>query len=145
MCQNYKCNQQNGQPLTTNQSFQEIDHRKAILFPPAGWSIIPGFGYLTLFSAISANRTISLVFCRWPPSFSLTNVLLTLIPRRQLLRKRVPARESLAGLRIRFHDVFYLLRHPETYLFLPGVSCRVPCFAVVWRDLRLWLFLPCLL
>ncbi|OLD57268.1 MAG: hypothetical protein AUI54_03355 [Acidobacteria bacterium 13_1_40CM_2_56_5] len=100
-------------PLDYKPKFQEIDHRKAIL--SLRWLVIILASYLTLFSYIGTER-FPMVFAA-AAAFSLTNVLLTLIP---------------------VSTTFYLLRNPETYLYLAFLA--VFLLAVVWRDLRLVLF-----
>ncbi len=120
-------------PLDYKPKFQEIDHRKAIL--SLRWLVIILASYLTLFSYLGTER-FPLVFAA-AAAFSLTNVLLTLIPRRYFLMKRV--QQGIALLDFVFvSTTFYLLRNPETYLYLAFLA--VFLLAVVWRDLRLVLF-----
>src|SRR2546426_11434628 len=116
-------------PLDYKPKFQEIDHRKAIL------SLRCLASYLTLFSYIGTER-FPMVFAA-AAAFSLTNVLLTLIPRRYFLMKRV--QQGIALLDFVFvSTTFYLLRNPETYLYLAFLA--VFLLAVAWHDLRLVLF-----
>ena len=120
-------------PLDYKPKFQEIDHRKAIL--SLRWLVIILASYLTLFSYIGTER-FPMVFAA-AAAFSLTNVLLTLIPRRYFLMKRV--QQGIALLDFVFvSTTFYLLRNPETYLYLAFLA--VFLLAVVWHDLRLVLF-----
>src|SRR5881409_1445977 len=107
-------------------SASDIDHRKAIL--SLRWLVIILASYLTLFSYLGTER-FPMVFAA-AAAFSLTNVLLTLIPRRYFLMKRI--QQGIALLDFVFvSTTFYLLRNPETYLYLAFLA--VFLLAVVWR------------
>src|SRR6266850_615895 len=113
--------------------FQEIDHRKAIL--SLRCLVIILSSYLTLFNYLGTER-FPMVFAA-AAAFSLTNVLLTLIPRRHFLERRI--RKGIAVLDFVFvSTTFYLLRAPDTYLYMAFLA--VFLLAVMWRDLRLVLF-----
>src|SRR5437016_2825349 len=109
---------------------QEIDHRKAIL--SLRWLLIILASYLTLFSYIGTEQ-FSLVFGT-AIAFSLSNVALMFVPKRQFLQRRV--QRVIAFLDVLFVSAtFHLLRTPETYLYLAFLA--VFLLAIMWRDLRL--------
>ncbi len=116
----------------------EIDHRKAIL--SLRWLLIILASYLTLFSHIGTEQfgteQFSLVFGT-AIAFSLSNVALTFVPKRQFLQRRV--QRVIAFLDVLFVSAtFHFLRTPETYLYLAFLA--VFLLAIMWRDLRLVLF-----
>lgn len=121
-------------PLDLKPQFQpEIDHRKAIL--SLRWLLIILASYLTLFSSLGTER-FPFVFA-FAIGFSVTNVALTLIPRRSFVTDNV--QRVIAFLDLVFvSGTLYLLRVPETYLYVSFLA--VFLLAVVWRDLRLVLF-----
>src|SRR5205809_3890913 len=111
----------------------EIDHRKAIL--SLRWLLIILASYLTLFSYIGTEQ-FSLVFGT-AIAFSLSNLALTFIPKRQFLQRKV--QQGIAFLDVLFVSAtLNFLRTPETYLYLAFLV--VFLLAIMWRDLRLVLF-----
>jgi diguanylate cyclase (GGDEF)-like protein len=120
-------------PLDYKPKFQEIDHRKAIL--SLRWLLIILASYLTLFSYLGTERFPAVFGAA--ACFSLSNVGLTLIPRRYFTGRRVQQGIALLDL-VFVSTTLYLLHAPETYLYLAFLVVFV--LAVVWRDLRLVLF-----
>ena len=120
-------------PVDLKPKAHEIDHRKAIL--SLRWLLIILASYLTLFSYIGTEQ-FSPVFGT-AIAFSLSNVALTFVRRRDFLETRV--QRGIAVLDILFVSAtLYFLRTPDTYLYLAFLA--VYLLAVVWRDLRLVLF-----
>src|SRR6266850_575515 len=114
-------------------SESEVDHRKAIL--SLRWLLIILGSYLTLFSYLGTER-FAFVFA-FALAFSISNVVLMLMPRRQFTRKNVRTAIALLDL-IFVSGILYFLRLPNNYLYLALGAIFV--LAVVWRDLRLVLF-----
>ncbi|PYS55097.1 MAG: hypothetical protein DMG13_05460 [Acidobacteria bacterium] len=120
-------------PVDLKPKAHEIDHRKAIL--SLRWLLIILASYLTLFSYIGTEQ-FGPVFGT-AIAFSLSNVALTFVRRRDFLETRV--QRGIAVLDILFVSAtLYFLRTPDTYLYLAFLA--VYLLAVVWRDLRLVLF-----
>src|SRR6266700_1260332 len=117
----------------TPKSGSDIDHRKAIL--SLRWLLVILASYLTLFSYLGTEG-FSVVF-GFALAFSVSNVLLMMVPRQQFTGKRTQ-------LSIALFDVFfvsgtlYLLRIPGHYLYVTFAAIFL--LAVIWRDLRLVLF-----
>ena len=108
----------------------EIDHRKAVL--SLRWLLVIVASYLTLFSSLGTER-FPFVF-GFALGFSISNVVLMMIPKRRFLTRSVQT--LLAALDLFFvSGTLYLLRLPEAYLHLALGAIFV--LAVVWRDLRL--------
>lgn len=111
----------------------EIDHRKAIL--SLRWLLVILASYLTLFSYLGTEG-FPVVF-GFALAFSISNVLLMMVPRDQFTSKGTQL--SIALLDVFFVSVtLYLLRIPEQYLY--GTFAIIFIMAVIWRDLRLVLF-----
>ncbi|HEY2384553.1 MAG TPA: sensor domain-containing diguanylate cyclase [Terriglobia bacterium] len=108
----------------------EIDARKAVL--SLRWLVVILASYLTLFSYIGTEQ-FPLVF-GIALVFSLTNILLMLIPRKRFTATRIQT--GIAVLDLAFVSLtLYLLRVPGNYLFLGFLAIFI--LAVLWRDLRL--------
>src|SRR5689334_7227184 len=91
----------------------EIDHRKAVL--SLRWLLVILASYLTLFSYLGTEG-FSVVF-GFALAFSMSNVLLMMIPRQQFTSKRTQL--SIAMLDVFFvSGTLYFLRMPEQYLYL---------------------------
>ena len=111
----------------------EIDHRKAVL--SLRWLLVILASYLTLFSYLGTDG-FPFVF-GFALAFSVTNVLLMLVPRQHFTDRRTQV--SLALLDIVFvTGTLYLLRIPGEYLYVAFAGIFL--LAVLWRDLRLALF-----
>ena len=120
-------------PDVKPKSESEIDHRKAVL--SLRWLLVILASYLTLFSYVGTEG-FPFVFA-FALAFSISNVVLMLIPRRQFTRKNAQTAIALLDL-IFVSGIFYLLRLPDNYLYLAFGAIFI--LAVVWRDLRLVLF-----
>jgi diguanylate cyclase (GGDEF)-like protein len=111
----------------------EVDHRKAVL--SLRWLLVILASYLTLFSYIGTQ--LFTIVAGMVVTFSLSNFLLMLIPKRRFVEARI--QRTVAILDVGFISVtLYLLRVPENYLYVAFVSIII--LAVIWRDLRLVLF-----
>jgi diguanylate cyclase (GGDEF)-like protein len=111
----------------------EIDHRKAVL--SLRWLLVILASYLTLFSYLGTEG-FPVVF-GFALAFSISNVLLMMVPRQQFTSNRTQL--SIALLDVFFvSGTLYFLRIPEHYLYLTFVVIFL--LAVIWRDLRLVLF-----
>ena len=107
----------------------EIDHRKAVL--SLRWLVVILASYLTLFSYIGTEQ-FPFVF-GVALAFSLTNIVLMLIPRWEFTANHIQA--GVAVLDLVFVSLtLYLLRIPGNYLFAGFLLIFV--LAVFWRDLR---------
>src|SRR5215510_1061337 len=94
-------------------SGSDIDHRKAVL--SLRWLLVILASYLTLFSYVN-TRTFPFVF-GIALGFSLSNVVLMLIPRQVFLENKMQA--AVAVFDVLFvAATLYLLRVPENYLYL---------------------------
>jgi len=111
----------------------DIDHRKAVL--SLRWLLVILASYLTLFSYLG-NDLFQYVF-GVALAFSLSNVVLMLIPRRHFIGSRVQTAITILDL-IFVSVTLYLLRVPQNYLYLAFLLIFV--LAVVWQDLGLVLF-----
>jgi diguanylate cyclase (GGDEF)-like protein len=112
---------------------QPLDHRKAVL--SLRWLLVILASYLTLFSYVN-TRMFPLVF-GVAIAFSLSNVVLMLIPRQVFLENKMQA--AVAVFDVLFVAVtLYLLRVPENYLYAAFILLFI--LAVIWRELRLVLF-----
>ena len=120
-------------PLDLTPKSTEIDHRKAVL--SLRWLLVILASYLTLFSYLGTDR-FPFVFV-FALAFSVSNVVLMLIPRRQFIIKRTQGAIGSVDL-IFVSGILYLLRVPENYLYVAFAAIFL--LAVVWRDLRLVLF-----
>src|SRR5215468_6179401 len=96
---------------TKIKSKSDIDHRKAVL--SLRWLLIILASYLTLFTYVGTDR-FSAVFAI-AVAFSLSNVGLMLVPRRNFTAKRVRLTITILDL-IFISAVIYLLRIPDTHL-----------------------------
>ena len=114
-------------------SKSHIDHRKAVL--SLRWLLIILASYLTLFTYVGTDQ-FSAVFAI-AVAFSLSNVGLMLIPRRNFIAKRVQRSTTILDV-VFVSAVLYLLRTPETHLELAFLGIFL--LAALWRDLRLVLF-----
>jgi diguanylate cyclase (GGDEF)-like protein len=111
----------------------EIDHRRAVL--SLRWLLVILASYLTVFSYIgtAAFPIVSATTL----AFSLTNVMLMLIPRGRFIAPTV--QRVVAVLDVIFVSAtLYLLRESENYLYVAFILIFL--LAVIWRDLRLVLF-----
>src|SRR5260370_25472067 len=97
----------------TPKSKSEIDHRKAVL--SLRWLLVILASYLTLFSYLGTER-FPFVFA-FALAFSVSNVVLMLIPRPQFTDKKAQVAIALLDL-IFVSGILYLLRVPENYLYL---------------------------
>ena len=117
----------------TPKSQPEIDDRKAVL--SLRWLLVILASYLTLFSYLG-TAVFPVVF-GVALGFSISNVVLMLIPRRRFTESRVQGAVAILDL-IFVSATLYLLRVPENYLYIAFLGIFV--LAVLWRDLRLVLF-----
>src|SRR3989442_1648999 len=114
-------------------SKSEIDHRKAVL--SLRWLLVILASYLILFSYLGTER-FPVVFA-FALAFSISNVVLVLIPRRQFISNKTQAAIAFLDL-IFVIGILYLLRIPGNYLYI--VFAAIFLLAIIWRDLRLVLF-----
>ncbi len=109
------------------------EHRRAHL--SLRWLLIILASYLTLFSYLSQPNFL-LVFV-YVLAFTFSNIAISLIPGRSFELPNV--QKVIAGMDLVFvSGAFYLLRGPETYLYVALLAVFV--LALLWRDLRLVLF-----
>ena len=117
----------------TPKSKPEIDHRKAVL--SLRWLLVILASYLTLFSYLG-TETFPLAFA-FALAFSISNVALMFIPRRQFMARKTQSATALADV-IFVSGTLYFLRITDHYLYVVFVAIFV--LAVIWRDLRVILF-----
>ena len=99
------------------------------------WLLVILASYLTLFSYLGTERFPIVFFVAL--AFSISNIVLMLIPRRRFTSNGVQTAVTLLDL-IFVSATLYLLRAPENYLYVAFIAVFI--LAVVWRDLRLVLF-----
>jgi diguanylate cyclase (GGDEF)-like protein len=111
----------------------EIDHRKAVL--SLRWLLVILASYLTLFTYVG-TPLFPAVF-GVAIAFSITNVVLMLMPSQRFVNDRVQIAVGVADV-IFVGMTLYLLQVPGNYLYAAFILVFV--LAVIWRDLRLVLF-----
>ncbi len=121
------------QLAATRKYSPESEHRRSFL--SLRWLVIILASYLTLFSHLSSeNFPILFTFVLL---FAGTNIVLALVPEGWF--EGSAGQRAIAACDALFVGAtFYLLRSPETYLYVGFVLIFV--LALVWRDLRLVLF-----
>lgn len=111
----------------------EMDHRKAVLL--LRWLLVILASYLSLFSYLGTEG-FPVVF-GFALAFSVSNILLTIVPRQQFMSKKT--QRAIALLDVIFvPGTFFILRVPGNYLYFAFAAIFL--LTVVWRDLRLVLF-----
>lgn len=114
--------------LLRSKTESEIDHRKAVL--SLRWLLVILASYLTLFSYIGTEQ-FPVVF-GVALAFSLSNIVLMFIPRRQFTDNNI--QNGVAILDLFFVSLTLYLLLPGNYLFVGFLAIFV--LAVLWRDLR---------
>ena len=111
----------------------EIDHRRAVL--SLRWLLAILASYLTLFTYLGTEAFLPVFAVAL--AFSISNVVLTLIPQRRFISDKVQAAITVFDF-IFVSATLFLLRVPQNYLYLAFVG--IFALALIWRDLRLVFF-----
>ena len=111
----------------------EIDHRRAVL--SLRWLLAILASYLTLFTYLGTDGFLPVFAVAL--AFSISNVVLMLIPQRRFMSDKVQLAITAFDF-IFVSATLFLLRVPENFLYLAFIA--IFALALVWRDLRLVLF-----
>jgi len=111
----------------------ETEYRRSIL--SLRWLVVILASYLTLFSHVySTNFVLLFTFVLL---FAVTNIVLALIPGALFESRKIRNWVTVTDV-LFVGGTFFLLRSPQTYLFIPFTVIFV--LAAIWRELKLVLF-----